>query len=158
MKKKNPYCEDHREIKFRMIKYKVGGFVRYNVAESVLDWLLGRKYIDQGMYDAGTKFRKTCERAQIGKLTSCFNIDIYQNKKNSNNDLKETQLDALSSLNKIHKFLGEKSTHFAWLVCVAGYSLQDIKEVFHMKQTYVGERIREVLNELYNYFFMGYKK
>ena len=143
----DPFVEDQREYEFRIKNVqKAGSYKKYNIATDPLTWLNARQYITEEQCQAGEYFSKLCHNAQVGRLKSCLDINIY--KTPGFHDKMTSQLDAVDKLNKIHKRLGDKTTHLLWLVCYAGYSIKDIKEMYHYKNTYAGERIRESLQEL----------
>ena len=143
----DPFVEDQREYEFRIKNVqKAGSYKKYNIATDPLTWLNARKYITEEQCQAGEYFSKLCHNAQVGRLKSCLDINIY--KTPGFHDKMTSQLDAVDKLNRIHKRLGDKTTHLMWLVCYAGYSIKDIKIMYHYKKTYVGEKIRESLQEL----------
>ena len=146
-KKFNPFAEDQRECEFRLKNFqKAGNYKKYNIATDSITWLASRKYITEEQHNAGEYFSKLCYNAQVGRLKSCLDINIY--KTPGFHDKMTSQLDAVNKLNRIHTRLGDKTTHLLWLVCYAGYNIKDIKLMYHYKTTYAGERIRESLQEL----------
>ena len=146
-KKFDPFACDQREYELRLKNVqKAGSYKKYNIATDPITWLASRKYIDEPMRAAGEYFSKLCYNAQVGRLKSCLDINIY--KTPGFHDKMTSQLDAINKLNKIHIRLGDKTTHLLWLVCYAGYSIKDIKLMYHYKTTYAGERVRESLQEL----------
>ena len=146
-KKFDPFAEDQREYEFRLKNVqKAGSYKKYNIATDSITWLASRKYITEEQHNAGEYFSKLCYNAQVGRLKSCLDINLY--KTPGFHDKMTSQLDAVNKLNRIHARLGDKTTHLLWLVCYAGYSIKDIKLMYHYKTTYAGERIRESLQEL----------
>ena len=143
----NPYKEDQREIEWRLTNVKrAGSYRKYNLATDPITWLASRKYITEPQQSAADYFMKLCYKAQVGRLKCSLNINSF--KQPGFHDKITSQLDAINKLNKIHIRLGDQTTHLLWLVCFAGYSIKDIKEMYHMKNNYVGERIREALQDL----------
>ena len=143
----DPFKEDQREYEFRLKNVqKAGSYKQYNIATDPLTWLASRKYITEEQHQVGEYFSKLCHNAQIGRFKSCLDINIY--KTSGFHDKMTSQLGAVDKLNKIHMRLGDKTTHLLWLVCYAGFSIKDIILMYHYKNTYAGERIRESLQEL----------
>jgi len=142
----DPFKEDQREYEFRLKNVqKAGSYKQYNIATDPLTWLASRKYITEEQHQVGEYFSKLCHNAQIGRFKSCLDINIY--KQPGFHDKMTSQLDAIDKLNRIHKRLGDKTTHLLWLLH-AGYSIKDIKLMYHYRRNYAGETIRDRLQEL----------
>jgi len=146
-KKFDPFACDQREYELRLKNVqRAGNYKKYNIATDPITWLASRKYITEEQHNAGEYFSKLCYNAQVGRLKSCLDINIY--KTPGFHDKMTSQLDAINKLNKIHIRLGDKTTHLLFLICYAGYSIKDIKLMYHYRRNYAGERIRESLQEL----------
>mgnify|MGYP001150256793 CR=1 FL=1 len=145
--KYNPYAEDQREIEWQLVNVrKAGSYRKYNIATTPLVWLNSRKYITEEQFQAGEYFSKLCGRAQVGRVKSALNFSISN--KTTWNDKSTSQLDSINKLGFIHNHLGDKTAHILWLLCFAGYNIKDIKQIYHFKQNYIGDKIREALQDL----------
>ena len=133
---------------------KYTSIVMVNVRECGLDYMFHRHLINDYQHKAGIKFRQIFEGASIGGMKgrdySRF-IDSAQTDK-----LSYTALGFIEQLRDIHRILGNKGFSVACLVCVEDYSLKKARFKLNIAERYMGNRLREVLDDLSIHF--GYFK
>ena len=128
--------------------------VMVNVRECGLDYMFHRHLINDYQHKAGIKFRQIFEGASIGGMKgrdySRF-IDSAQTDKVS-----YTALGFIEQLRDIHNILGNKGFAIACLICGEDYSLKKARIKLDIAERYMGNRLREVLDDLSIHF--GYFK
>ena len=60
----------------------------------------------------------------------------------------------IQELVAIHKVLGNKGFEIASYICGQDYSLKQTRNILHIDQRYMGQRLREVLDDLIYSFWI----
>ena len=61
-------------------------------------------------------------------------------------------LDNIAQLTEIHKILGNRGFSIACYICGQDYTLKQTRILLNISQRYMGERLREMLDDLSKYF------
>ena len=133
---------------------KYTSIVMVNVRECGLDYMFHRHLISDFQHKAGIRFRQIFEGSAIGGMKG---RDYSQYVDSASTDkVSYTALGYISQLREIHNILGNKGFSIACLICGEDYSLKRTRMKLNIAERYMGQRLREVLDDLSVYF--GYFK
>tara|TARA_Y100001951_G_C11128811_1_gene177054 strand:- start:118 stop:597 length:480 start_codon:yes stop_codon:yes gene_type:complete len=130
-------------------------YVIANVRECGLDYMLHKNHIKEYQHKSGIRFRQTFERASIGGPKG-RNYELIV--KTDNRNLSTFTLSAIFELRNINEVLGNKGFNIACYICGQDYSLRQTRNIMNIKKVYMGERLREVLDDLAKYYGYYQKK
>ena len=129
---------------------KYTSIVMVNVRECGLDYMYHRNLITDYQHKSGIKFRKIFESSAIGGMKGRdFSIFIGGGSKDK---VSYGALDNISQLTEIHKILGNRGFSIACYICGQDYTLKQTRILLNISQRYMGERLREMLDDLSKYF------
>ena len=128
--------------------------VMVNVRECGLDYMFHKHLIVDYQHKAGIKFRQIFEASAIGGMKGRdLSLFITGGAKDK---VSYGALHNIQELVSIHKVLGNKGFEIASYICGQDYSLKQTRNILHIDQRYMGQRLREVLDDLSIHF--GYYK
>jgi hypothetical protein len=129
---------------------KYTSIVMVNVRECGLDYMYHRNLITDYQHKSGIKFRKIFESSTIGGMKGRdFSIFIGGGSKDK---VSYGALDNIAQLTEIHKILGNRGFSIACYICGQDYTLKQTRILLNISQRYMGERLREMLDDLSKYF------
>jgi len=129
--------------------------VMVNVRECGLDYMFYRNLISDYQHKAGIKFRQIFESSAIGGMKG-RDLSVFVSSGGSKDKVSYNALHNIQELVSIHKILGNKGFEIASYICGQNYSLKQTRNILNIEQRYMGQRLREVLDDISIHF--GYYK
>jgi|TARA_R100001224_G_scaffold27367_1_gene14810 hypothetical protein len=140
---------DKKEIIRKVIDKRV---VFFNVRESRLEYMLHRKLITPLEYEAGSRYRRLCEIAQIGGRAAKLEPKVD----GDNSDVMGSKIGAMMFLAKIDKHICKPHDKIMKLFCWENYGVMELSINLGISQRKSSGLVHEGLSRLC--IFFGYKK
>ena len=129
---------------------KYTSVVMVNVRECGLDYMYYKHHIKDYQHKAGIRFRQIFESSAIGGMKGRDFSALMAN--SSKDKVSYGALHNISDLVQIHERLGDRGYNIACYICGQDYSLKQTRQTLNISQRYMGERLREVLDDLSRHF------
>ena len=138
--------EDRREIEYRGNPKR--DLVRaYNIRESELSYLGSKRIINMELLEIADKYRGLFERSQLKASGDNLSMIRYGVRIDGNPTPKgDPRLDAIQTLNYVHRVVGEKYTKVLQKIVGEGYTLKQFANLMGISARKASSLLKEALH------------
>ena len=138
--------EDRREIEYRGNPKR--DLVRaYNIRESELSYLGSKRIINMELLEIADKYRGLFERSQLKASGDNLSMIRYGVRIDGNPTPKgDPRLDAIQTLNYVHRVIGEKYTKVLQKIVGEGYTLKQFANLMGISARKASSILKEALH------------